>query len=288
MTVAVGRVRPDPIFDVKLVAMGHNIVRGAAGASVLNAELLVHRGLLGAAVIVLKFGGTSVGDAEAIARTARIVAARARPGADRRRLGARRRDERAARDRRAGGEGTSHRRAARRRGAARAAPRSRPRRCSAQDDECAETCAELSAMFDELAHLAEALATLGDLTPRSLDAIAVVRRAAVVDARASPRFSAARTAGGARRRARGDDHRRARSRRAEPQPDAIAEACRAHVIPLVRDGEGPGDGRLHRLGARERASRRRSAAAAATTARRCSAPRCRPRRSRSGPTSTAC
>jgi aspartate-semialdehyde dehydrogenase len=28
--------------------MGHNVVRGAAGASVLNAELMVHRGLLGA------------------------------------------------------------------------------------------------------------------------------------------------------------------------------------------------------------------------------------------------
>jgi aspartate-semialdehyde dehydrogenase len=47
MTVVVGRVRPDPIFDVKLVAMGHNVVRGAAGASVLNAELMVHRGLIG-------------------------------------------------------------------------------------------------------------------------------------------------------------------------------------------------------------------------------------------------
>lgn len=48
MTVVVGRVRKDPIFDVKLVAMGHNVVRGAAGASVLNAELMVHRGLIGA------------------------------------------------------------------------------------------------------------------------------------------------------------------------------------------------------------------------------------------------
>lgn len=46
MTVVVGRVRPDPIFDVKLVAMGHNVVRGAAGASVLNAELMARRGLL--------------------------------------------------------------------------------------------------------------------------------------------------------------------------------------------------------------------------------------------------
>jgi aspartate-semialdehyde dehydrogenase len=46
MTVTVGRVRPDTIFDVKFVAMGDNIVRGAAGASVLNAELLVNCGLL--------------------------------------------------------------------------------------------------------------------------------------------------------------------------------------------------------------------------------------------------
>ena len=47
MTVVVGRVRRDPIFDVKLVAMGHNVIRGAAGASILNAELMVHRGILG-------------------------------------------------------------------------------------------------------------------------------------------------------------------------------------------------------------------------------------------------
>ncbi len=44
MTVTVGRVRQDPLFDVKLVSMGHNTVRGAAGASILNAELLVATG----------------------------------------------------------------------------------------------------------------------------------------------------------------------------------------------------------------------------------------------------
>ncbi len=49
MTVTVGRVRTDPLFDVKLVAMGHNTIRGAAGASVLNAELLVSTGQAGAA-----------------------------------------------------------------------------------------------------------------------------------------------------------------------------------------------------------------------------------------------
>lgn len=49
MTVTVGRVRRDPLFSVKLVVLGHNIVLGAAGASVLNAELLVARGEVSAA-----------------------------------------------------------------------------------------------------------------------------------------------------------------------------------------------------------------------------------------------
>jgi len=47
MSVVVGRVRPDSVFDVKLVAVGHNVVRGAAGASVLNAELMLRGGFLG-------------------------------------------------------------------------------------------------------------------------------------------------------------------------------------------------------------------------------------------------
>ena len=46
MTVTVGRIRPDPLFDVRLVAMGDNVIRGAAGASVLNAELMVSCGLV--------------------------------------------------------------------------------------------------------------------------------------------------------------------------------------------------------------------------------------------------
>lgn len=48
MTVTVGRVRPDPIFDVKLVALGHNTIRGAAGGSILNAEVLLSQGLIDA------------------------------------------------------------------------------------------------------------------------------------------------------------------------------------------------------------------------------------------------
>jgi aspartate-semialdehyde dehydrogenase len=46
MTVTAGRIRPDPLLDLKLVALGHNTIRGAAGGSVLNAELLASRGLL--------------------------------------------------------------------------------------------------------------------------------------------------------------------------------------------------------------------------------------------------
>lgn len=45
MTVVVGRVRADPVLDLRLVALGHNTVRGAAGASILNAELLVRQGI---------------------------------------------------------------------------------------------------------------------------------------------------------------------------------------------------------------------------------------------------
>ena len=44
MTTVVGRVRADPLWDLRLVALSHNVVRGAAGGSVLNAELLAARG----------------------------------------------------------------------------------------------------------------------------------------------------------------------------------------------------------------------------------------------------
>lgn len=46
MTVTVGRVRRDPILHLRLVAVGHNTVRGAAGGSVLNAEVMARRGML--------------------------------------------------------------------------------------------------------------------------------------------------------------------------------------------------------------------------------------------------
>jgi aspartate-semialdehyde dehydrogenase len=46
MAVTIGRVRADNLFDLRLVAMAHNVVRGAAGGSILNAELLVATGQL--------------------------------------------------------------------------------------------------------------------------------------------------------------------------------------------------------------------------------------------------
>lgn len=46
MASVVGRVRPCNVFDVRFVVLGHNTIRGAAGASILNAELLRVEGYL--------------------------------------------------------------------------------------------------------------------------------------------------------------------------------------------------------------------------------------------------
>jgi aspartate-semialdehyde dehydrogenase len=46
MTVTVGRLRPDPVYDVRFTLLVHNTVRGAAGAALLNAELLAATGRL--------------------------------------------------------------------------------------------------------------------------------------------------------------------------------------------------------------------------------------------------
>lgn len=48
MATAVGRVRECPVLHWKLVALSHNVLRGAAGAAVLNAELMQSEGLLDA------------------------------------------------------------------------------------------------------------------------------------------------------------------------------------------------------------------------------------------------
>ncbi|MDB4881158.1 MAG: aspartate kinase, partial [Gemmatimonadetes bacterium] len=125
-------------------------------------------------MIVCKFGGTSVGDAEAIARTASIIHARlarkpvvvvsALAGATNMLL---RIAEQSAKGQLIG--------------ALSAVEELRTRHLTqtqlllARDTAMADDiCGELSAMFDELAALAEALKTLGDLTPRSLDVIAAM------------------------------------------------------------------------------------------------------------------
>jgi aspartate-semialdehyde dehydrogenase len=47
MTTAVGRLRPCGVLDWKFTVLSHNTIRGAAGAAVLNAELLKAKGYLG-------------------------------------------------------------------------------------------------------------------------------------------------------------------------------------------------------------------------------------------------
>ena len=46
MTVTIGRLRPCAVLGYKFVALGHNTIRGAAGAAILNAELMHREGLL--------------------------------------------------------------------------------------------------------------------------------------------------------------------------------------------------------------------------------------------------
>ncbi len=46
MATLVGRIRSCPVLDYKFTVLGHNTIRGAAGASILNAELLKAQGLL--------------------------------------------------------------------------------------------------------------------------------------------------------------------------------------------------------------------------------------------------
>ena len=44
MGVTLGRLRPCPVLDWKFEALGHNTIRGAAGAAILNAEILARDG----------------------------------------------------------------------------------------------------------------------------------------------------------------------------------------------------------------------------------------------------
>ena len=46
MTITVGRIFPDNVFDYRFVTLSHNTVRGAAGSTILNAELLIDRRII--------------------------------------------------------------------------------------------------------------------------------------------------------------------------------------------------------------------------------------------------
>ena len=122
-------------------------------------------------MIVVKFGGTSVGDAEAIRRAAAIVVSRrdrrpivvvsAMAGVTNALLAI---AEQSSRGQLIG--------AIRNIEALRERHMAEAERLLGDTAECEEVCGEMSVMIDELAHLTEALNTLGDVTPRSLDAIA--------------------------------------------------------------------------------------------------------------------
>jgi aspartate-semialdehyde dehydrogenase len=45
MATVIGRLRADPVFDLRMVVLSHNTIRGAAGGSIYNAELLVRQGI---------------------------------------------------------------------------------------------------------------------------------------------------------------------------------------------------------------------------------------------------
>lgn len=45
MSVTIGRIRPDSVMDYRFVALSHNTIRGAAGAAILNAELLIAKNI---------------------------------------------------------------------------------------------------------------------------------------------------------------------------------------------------------------------------------------------------
>jgi aspartate kinase len=187
-------------------------------------------------VIVVKFGGTSVGDADAIRRAAAIVASRrdrqplvvvsAMAGVTNALL--------------AIAEQSSRGQLI---GAIRSIETLRERHMAEAEHllgdtpECVELCGDLSAMIDELAHLTEALNTLGDVSPRSLDAIAAY----------GEQLSSQLVVAAFRRCGLLAEHVDAREimitddtfTRAEPNVEAIGEAAQRILAPLVRDGRIP-------------------------------------------------
>ncbi|HEU4996429.1 MAG TPA: lysine-sensitive aspartokinase 3 [Gemmatimonadaceae bacterium] len=186
-------------------------------------------------MIVCKFGGTSVGDAAAIRRSADIVKARLdrQPVVVVSALGGVTNILIALAEQAAHGQLI---------GAMRAVQGLRDRHMEEaaallSGTEAAEVTGELSGMFDELASLAEALSVLGDLTPRSLDAVAAFgeQLSSLLCAAAFRQMGIPAVHVDARKVMITDSQ----FTRAEPQPDAIAEAAREHLLPIVRNRQVP-------------------------------------------------
>ena len=187
-------------------------------------------------MIVVKFGGTSVADAEAIARAAEITRAALprRPVVVVSALAGATNELLALAERAARGELIVALRTVE---ALRARHLEEADALLGEGPAGEEVAGELSAMFDELASLSEALSVLGHLTPRSLDAIA-----AYGELLSSALVHAAFVARGlpsvlvdARDVMATDAHHG----RATPRPDAIAERVRAVLQPVLERGDVP-------------------------------------------------
>jgi len=185
-------------------------------------------------VIVTKFGGTSVADADAIRRTAEIVRGRlgrqpvvvvsAMAGVTNALLSLA--EQAVAGQLIAAVQAVEELRARHFR---------ETERLLGDSAAAGELCAEMSVMFDDLASLVGALAVLGHLTPRSLDAIAstgeLLSSHLVVAAYQAVGLPAVLV--DARRVLITDDA----FMRAAPQTDAIAAAAREIVLPILRAGQ---------------------------------------------------
>lgn len=187
-------------------------------------------------MIVIKFGGTSVGDSEAIERAAEIVKGRLsrQPAVVVSALGGATNSLLAIGEQAAKGHLI---------GALRGVETLRDRhfqqseKLLGKSTDASEVAAEMSASFDELASLAEALSVLGHATPRAFDAIAAF----------GEQLSSHLVAAFFKLRGIPAEHVDARDvfitddnfMSAEPQTDAIAEGARELVQPLIQDGKVP-------------------------------------------------
>jgi aspartate kinase len=187
-------------------------------------------------MIVVKFGGTSVGDAAAICRASEIVRSRARrqPIVVVSALAGTTNALVALAEQAAQGQLI---------GALRGVETLRERHLAVAEEllrgfaDAGEVMGELSATFDELASLAEALSVLGDLTPRSLDAMTAKGEqlsSTLVVAAFRAQGMPADLVEAPAVMITGDQHGKA-----EPRPERIAETTQRVFRPLVAAGRVP-------------------------------------------------